>query len=141
MSTKERSNNTQKSTIGSDKNALEWSVFAFSLLLVLAIIGYLSYKTITHEISPPDLVLEYTPDPSEHAPYRYHVIILNAGGETAEEVNIELSLEKGGEELEAAELQVPFSPKGSRREGWVNFKTDPAEADTIIARVMSYKRP
>lgn len=141
MDTTEGSSGTKKGNGGSDKNALEWSVFAFSLLLVLSILAYLSYKAITHEVSPPDLVLVYTSDPSEHAPYRYHVSIINDGGETAEEVNIELTLEKGGEELEAAELQVPFSPKGSRREGWIIFKTDPAEADTLVARVISYKRP
>ena len=116
-------------------------MFYISLLLILSILGYLVYNVYTYKPSPPDLLVTYQHDPSEFAPYRYHVRVTNQGGETAEEVNIELVLEKAGQELEAAELQIPFSPRESEREGWVNFKTDPATADTVIARVMSYKKP
>jgi uncharacterized protein (TIGR02588 family) len=124
-----------------DKNALEWSVFGISLLLVLGIVAYLGYQTYTDKPSTPDLVVEYFPDPSEHAPQRYRVVVHNRGGETAEQVQIELSIEKGGEETDHAELNIAFAPKASKREGWVNFKEDPTQADTLIARVVSYKRP
>jgi uncharacterized protein (TIGR02588 family) len=123
------------------KNLLEWVVFYVSLLLVLTILGYLVYNVYNYKPSPPDLLVTYKHDPSKYAPNRYHVLVKNQGGETAEEVNVELVLEQAGNELEAAELQIPFSPRASEREGWVNFKTDPASADTVIARVMSYKKP
>lgn len=126
---------------GDDKNALEWTVFAVSLLLVLTILAYLVYRVYTEEPSTPDLVVEYFHDPSEHAPQRYRVVVHNKGGETAEEVQVELALHKGEEELETAALQIAFSPKQSKREGWISFKKSTAEADTVIARVMSYKRP
>ncbi|MBD1397766.1 hypothetical protein H9Q13_11375 [Pontibacter sp. JH31] len=124
-----------------DKNALEWIVFGVSLMMVLCILGYLSYQTYTEKPATPDLVVQYFHDPSAHAPQRYRVVVLNQGGETAEEVQIELSLEKGGEQLEKAELSIAYAPKESKREGWVNFKESPAEADTLMARVVSYKRP
>ena len=124
-----------------DKNALEWSVFAVSLLLVLGIVAYLSYQVYTDKPSTPDLVVEYFHDPSTNAPQRYRVVVHNLGGETAEEVQIELVVEKGGEEVENAELSIAFAPKASKREGWVNFKDDPKQGDTLVARVVSYKRP
>lgn len=116
-------------------------MFVVSLLLVLSILAYLSYQTYIDVPSTPDLVVRYYPDPTDNAPQRYRVEVYNEGGETAEEVQIELTLEKGGEVLESAQLNIAFAPKNSMREGWVNFKEDPMQADTLAARVMSYKRP
>ncbi|WP_018479167.1 hypothetical protein [Pontibacter roseus] len=126
---------------GDDKNALEWTVFAISLLLVLSILAYLGYQVYTDKPSSPDLVVEHYHDPSENAPQRYRVLVHNRGGETAEEVQVELALQRGGEELETAELSIGFAPKDSKREGWVSFKNAPGKTDTLVARVMSYKRP
>ena len=123
------------------KNILEWSVFTLSLLLVTALLAFLIYETITYKPSTPDLVIEYKHDPSQNAPHRYHVTIINKGQETAEEVQIELILEKDGRELEKAGMQIPFAPQESKREGWVSFSKDPSKADTLYSRVVSYKRP
>jgi uncharacterized protein (TIGR02588 family) len=123
------------------KNPLEWTVFAVSLLLIVAILGYLGYHAFTYVPTSPDIQVTYRPDPSEQAPHRYHVAIVNLGSETAEEVLIEMALQKEGEDMEAAELQIPFAPRESKREGWVIFKTDPATADSVAIRVVSYKKP
>lgn len=124
-----------------DKNALEWSVFGISLVLVLGIMAYLGYMAYTQKPSSPDLAVEYFHDPSANAPHRYRLAVYNRGGETAEEVQVELTIENGGEEVESAELSIAFSPKKSKREGWVNFKKAPGSTDTLVARVVSYKRP
>ncbi|MFD2247344.1 hypothetical protein [Pontibacter ruber] len=123
------------------KNPLEWTVFAVSLLLIVSILGYLGHQAYTYVPTSPDIQVKYRPDPSVQAPYRYHVSIINLGNQTAEEVLVELALKRGSDELETAELQIPFAPKESEREGWVTFKTNPATADTVAARVMSYKKP
>lgn len=123
------------------KNTLEWSVFTISLLSVISLLAFLTYQTITYNPSSPDLVVEYKHDPSQNAPHRYHITIRNKGQETAEEVQIELILEKNGRELEKATMQIPFAPQESKREGWVSFSKDPAKADTLYSRVVSYKRP
>ena len=123
------------------KNVLEWVVFAFSLTMVLALFGYLALQTIQYEPGTPDLLVTYKADPSLHAPYRYHLTIKNNGQETAQEVQVELILEKEGKQLEIAALTLPFAPKESRREGWVNFSQNPQEADTVYSRVVSYKKP
>lgn len=123
------------------KNALEWTTFAASLLLILFTIAYLGYKTYTHNPSPPDIIVTYSFDPSRQSPYRYKLIVENVGGETAEDVIIEMGLQIGDSTVEKSELQLAFVPQSSTREGWVNFLQDPAKADTTIAKVVSFKKP
>ncbi|MFT2011251.1 hypothetical protein ACMA1I_21450 [Pontibacter sp. 13R65] len=134
--------NKSKREDDDDKNVLEWGVFGFSLLLISAVVIYLGYKAYMAEDNPkPELEVFYQHDPSEKEPYRYHITVENKGKETAEEVTIQVWTETGGKEVESAELQLPFAPKESMREGWVLFKDNPANADTIYVRVKSYKKP
>jgi uncharacterized protein (TIGR02588 family) len=123
------------------KNVLEWIVFSLSLLLISGIFGYLIYQSVIYEPGSPDLVVTFKSDPSPNNPYRFHVSVENKGQETAEEVNIELVLEKDGQELEMATLQIPYAPKESKREGWMVFSKNPEMADTLYSRVVSYKKP
>jgi len=123
------------------KNVLEWIIFSISLLLTAGTIGYLGYKTYTHQPSPPDILVRYTPDPTDNAPYRYHLVIENIGGETAEEVLIEVILQESEETIESSEVTLSFVPKKSTQESWVNFTNDPASADTLLAKVVSFKKP
>lgn len=123
------------------KNLLEWGVFATGLLLVFGILGYLGYKTFTHRTFPPEILVEYKPDPTETAPFRYKVVVKNEGGETAEQVSIELVQKRGDSTIEMAELQFSFLPRASKQEGWLNFSEDPKMADTVFVRVVSFKKP
>lgn len=139
----EKANTKQSNRAGDDddKNRLEWTVFGISLMLVLAILLYLSYKAYVHQPSTPDLLVEYFHDPSANAPQHYRVVVENKGGETAEEVQVEVIIEREGAEVERAELRIAFSPKESKREGWVILKEKPMKSDTLVARIVSYKRP
>lgn len=123
------------------KNALEWSTFAASLLLILCTVAYLGYKTYTDKPSPPEIIVAFSLNPGIHSPYRYRLIVENVGGATAEDVIIEMALKKRDSTLERSELQLAFVPQSSKREGWVNFLQDPAKADTTIAKVVSFKKP
>lgn len=123
------------------KNWFEWVVFGVGLLLVLSIIGYLIYQTYHRKHASPDLVAENFPDPSEYAPYRYRVVLHNKGGETAEQVKLVVEAQARGEAIETADIDFPFAPQESKREGWVNFDKDPKQADTVVVKVVSYKRP
>lgn len=134
--------NNKKDAEGKDrKNALEWVVFGVSLLLVLGVLGYWTYQAFLTGPASPDLYVEKWPAPTEQNPYRYRVVIHNKGGHTAESAMVEVALKQNGQVTERAQLQISFVPEESKREGWVNFYTDPAKADTVVARVMSYKKP
>ncbi|WP_266206081.1 hypothetical protein [Pontibacter kalidii] len=123
------------------KNWFEWVVFSLGLLLMLSIIGYLVYQTYHQKYNSPDLVAESFADPSEHAPYRYRIVLHNKGGETAEEVKLEVEVLTGAKAVETADLDFPYAPRESMREGWVIFEEDPTAADTVVVKVVSYKKP
>lgn len=123
------------------KNVLEWTVFYIGLVIVVGILGYLTYLLVAFEPSPPDITLVYRHEPSSNAPYRFHIKLKNEGNETAEEVQIELVAMKNNEMAESALLDIPFLPRQSEREGWVILTQDPALADSLYARVISYKKP
>ena len=131
----------EKEEVKDQKNLLEWAVFWLGLALLLSIFAYLGYQVYSHKPSPPEILVEYWPEPSEAQPNRYHVVVRNTGGETAESVLVELVLEQGGEEVEKAELQLTYVPQESKREGWVNFSQKPAAGGTVSARVASYQKP
>jgi len=137
-------NNTAEKNKGINqfqKNKLEWTVFAISSLLLLFILVYLCYQTFAHKPSPPDLEVSYSKESSARNPFGYKIILENHGEETAEDVIIQASLLKNNTAIEQSELQIVFSPKRSKREGWINFTSNPAEADSIQVKVVSYKKP
>ena len=123
------------------KNGLEWAVFGVGLVLVLTILGYLIYKTVTYIPGSPHLVMEYTADPGPHEPNRFHVVVHNRGNETAESITVALGLFREGKEVDKAELSIDFCPKESKREGWVAFSTRVSPVDTVRGWVVSYEKP
>lgn len=123
------------------KNLLEWGVFWISLLLILGVIGYLSYQVYIYTPSSPEIRVEIQPEPTAHQPNRYHVLVHNDGAITAEAVKVELVLQEAGEEVEKVELEMMWVPQQSRREAWANFTRKPTDADNISARVVSYQKP
>jgi uncharacterized protein (TIGR02588 family) len=67
------------------KNALEWTVFAVGLVLVLATLGYLIRESIVSGDEPPDVAVRLgSPRPSRNG-YLLPVEVTNAGDATAEE--------------------------------------------------------
>jgi len=138
MSNKESQNEREGRDI---KNWLEWTVFGLSLLLVFAILGYLGYKVYHHSETPPEIQAQVWPSPSTYMPNRYQVLVENKGRSSAEEVRVQVSIRRGEQELEKAELHVAFVPQESKREGWVVFENAPSQTDTVVARVISFEKP
>ncbi len=123
------------------KNLLEWGVFFMGLLLVIGIFAYLGYQTYHYKPSSPELTVELRPEPTKAQPYRYHLVVRNTGGETAESVEVEVVMHEGGAVKESAVLQLMYVPQESEREGWVNFSQKPASDSDLSARVSSYQKP
>lgn len=140
MSEKQESSKLQK-------NPLEWSVFALSLLLVSTTLFYLGREALTANESPPHIVLK-TGEPrllqnfSEEAPsFIVPIEATNKGWQTAEGVHIEIEMQRGGEEPQTANYEIAFLPRNSSREGWVAFKGKPENIKKLSARVLGYEIP
>lgn len=130
------------------KNWLEWTVFAAGLVAVLGTLGYLTYEVLTEEVTPPRIVVELgrpTPDGTPDGTpagsrWTVPVRVRNDGGETAEEVQVEVTLESPGHAPETRQLEVAFVPRKSRREGWVTFSRDPSRG-RLTGRATGYEKP
>jgi uncharacterized protein (TIGR02588 family) len=122
------------------KNWLEWIVFAIGLVLVTFTIAYLVYAGVTLGDTSPRLEVHLgTPEQQPHN-FIVPVTVINHGDETAAGVHIEVVMERGGEEKARGELEIPFVPRHSKREGWVTFEQDPRPAQ-LKARVLGYEKP
>lgn len=123
-----------------EKNPLEWAVFAVSLAVVLATLGYLVYDAATVRDAKPDLRVELGRPEPRSGGFAVPVTVHNRGDETAEGVHVEVTLETPGAEPERAEYNVVFIPRQSRREGWVTFRSDPSKG-RLTGRAMGYEKP
>jgi uncharacterized protein (TIGR02588 family) len=126
------------------KHPLEWIVFAVSLVLVAGTVGFLAWDAVRGQGSPAALSIELgRPEPRGGA-WAVPVTVRNRGDETAEGVNVEVTLELPGTEppvqVETAEFEAAFVPRQSKREGWVTFRTDPSRG-RLSGRATGYETP
>lgn len=121
------------------KNWLEWTVFALGLVLVGAVLGYLTYDALTRGSRAPDLhVLVGEPLP-RGGRWLVPVLVTNHGDRTAEDVHLEVRLHRRDGEVETAPLEFPFVPRQARRRGWASFAADPAQGGRLESVVLGYR--
>ncbi len=124
-----------------EKNWLEWTVFALSAVLVSGILAYLFFDMATVTRTAPHIVVSLGASKTQQNHYLIPLIVRNHGVQTAQQIEIHVSLQKGGKEQEQARVLIDFLARGSSRNAWVGFKSDPYLADKIVARVISYQTP
>ncbi len=122
------------------KNALEWLVFAVSLVLVFGTLGYLIFSAATYKKSPPVLLITLGKVQPAAAQFRVPITISNDGGQTAAGVQIEVTLNEGQPDEEKANFTSTYLPRHSQRDGAVLFKSDPRKGQ-LQARVLGYENP
>jgi uncharacterized protein (TIGR02588 family) len=123
-----------------EKNALEWTVFAISLLLIAAVVGALILEAARSHDTPPVLRIHTGVATEALGSWRVPVEVVNEGDTTAEQTHIEVTLEEAGREVERAELTIAFIPRKSKREGWVTFRRDPRCCE-VVARATGFENP
>lgn len=123
-----------------EKNWLEWSVFAFGLVLVAATLAYLVYDGATLGNTPPDVEVRLGASQEGKHNFLVPLTVTNHGDKTAEGVLVEVTLESAGSAPEQSEITFPFLPRHASRKGYVTFQTDPRAA-RLKARVLGYEDP
>jgi uncharacterized protein (TIGR02588 family) len=123
-----------------EKNRLEWAVFGVGLVLVLGTVGFLAWDAATGRDSPPDLSVTLGSPERRAEAWAVPVTVRNRGEETAEGAHVEVVLELPDGTQEEAEIDFAFVPRGSKREGWVQFLHPPASG-RLTGRVTGYEQP
>jgi len=121
------------------KNWVEWTVFAFSALLIAGVISFLSYETVMIGNAPPDIHVQIGTPEQRSNYFAVPIEVMNKGDHTAEGVHIEVVLRSGDKE-ETGDFEIQFLPRRGSREAWVTFKDDPRKG-SVEARVLGYEKP
>ncbi len=122
-----------------EKNWIEWSVFALSAIVILALLSFLFYESATIGNAPPDIHLQVGVPEARTGYFAVPIEAINKGDHTAEGVHIEVVLKGTGEE-ETGDFEIAFLPRRGSREAWVTFKSDP-RSGTLEACVLGYEKP
>jgi uncharacterized protein (TIGR02588 family) len=123
------------------KNWLEWLVFGCGVLLVLGTVGFLARDAMREDAKPADVIVRLGRPRAGAERHAIPVTVINVGGEAATGVRVQVALERDGTEIERAELEIPFLPRGARREGWVTFGGASGPDDRVRAAAVGYERP
>ena len=119
------------------KNAVEWTVFAFSCVLVTLVLGYLTYLSFASDSSPaPQLRVTLGQIIERDGQVWVGVTVENNGAITANNVEIEVEIENG----QSAGFTLPHVPRHGKRQGWVGFEP-PLAREELKARISGYQAP
>jgi uncharacterized protein (TIGR02588 family) len=124
-----------------EKNRLEWSVFAVSLVALASIFGLLGYDALTSANEQPDIAISLGTVEAHDGYYIVPLQLKNDGGQSVENVEVEVALTRDGQELESSSVSVAELPRQSSRRAWVAFSINPDAAAALDARVVSYVVP
>jgi uncharacterized protein (TIGR02588 family) len=121
------------------KNAVEWVVFASSLLVIGVIVGFLAYQGLATRDEPAHLEVLLGEPRQKEALFFVPVMVENRGGKAAAGVRVEVTLEAGNR-TEHASFDLPYSPAGSLRSGEVTLRSDPRQG-RMNGRVVGFELP
>ena len=119
------------------KNALEWSVFALSCLLVLGTFAVLIHGMAVWQDAPARLTARAGEAYQEAGHVWVPIVVVNEGDHSAVNVEIEVVSTSPAGESKAA-FTVEQIPRGSEREGQVSFEGKKEEHQFRV-RVSGYQ--
>lgn len=122
-----------------EKNWLEWIVFSVASVLTIGLIALLLWDASRTSPEPVRCEVLLESSHPEGKGYRIPFEAVNRGGETAENVVVEVALMRGSETLESSTLEIPFLPREGSRKGFIEFNTDPNASDRIETRCAGYQ--
>lgn len=123
-----------------ENNIIEKVIFYLGLLILLVLLGYLSFQWSTKENKPPSLEIVTTHDPSFDR-YTFRVETKNTGAETAKSVNISFNLYQRGKLAESSVLEIDYVPVRSIEQGWVSFSKTRKPSDSLTIGSISFLKP
>jgi uncharacterized protein (TIGR02588 family) len=121
------------------KNALEWSVFGISCVLILGVFIYLVADAQRSRVSDPNLETRITSVEKRPDKTLAEILVTNRGGSTAADLTVRLVADFPAGPQEA-EIGFDFVPRnGTRRARVEFFSTETARS--IAPGIHSYREP
>lgn len=124
------------------RTVAEKVTFGIASLILASIVGLVLYLWFSKQYqNPPEISVSEAASVRESKGQFYVPFeVTNAGGETAESVQIIAELKVNGEVEESGEQQIDFLSGGETEEGAFVFSQDPRSGELTL-RVASYKLP
>ena len=123
----------------SNKNPLEWVVFALSTVLIISVTACLAWFALHDDEGPPRLNVKTGSPELEDGWVRIPVIVNNSGRRVAANVRVVVS-GRSGSKFHEGSFTIDFIPEGSTREGEVTFQGADVPSD-VKCEVIGYETP
>ncbi len=121
------------------KNLLEWTVFAISAVLLLAVLVFLILAAVKVKEGPAELRAETGSPVSKDGWLRIPVTVSNHGQRVAANVEVRVTIGTGDAKREAG-FTVDWVPRGGTRTGAVSFRE--AEVPGVVqGEILGYEEP
>jgi uncharacterized protein (TIGR02588 family) len=122
------------------KNALEWTVFTCSCLLLAGVVAMLVKEALAWDDSPARLEATLGTPVAEHDRIQVPVELSNLGDQVAEQVQLEVLRQSSSGEQRAV-LAFDFVPRDATRRGRVNFRRTDEHPGTYSIDVIGHEDP
>ena len=121
------------------KNFLEWTVFGLSGVIVLGVLGSLSYAALRVNGRPAMLRAVIDLPSVENGWVRVPVSVTNSGHRVAANVQVQVSAGSGGDKREGG-FTIDFVPREGTHKGSVSFEGTELPQD-LKCEVLGYSEP
>ncbi len=133
----EESNQQAQQSQEQGRATAEWVALAVSLAIILAFVGLAISQSLTGGLRPVNLEVVPQLDEVREVGGVYHlpVEVTNTGEETAENVQVTLTLQTSDEQPETAGFQFHFLAGGETQAAVAIFHVNPVEAGVTVKPV------
>jgi uncharacterized protein (TIGR02588 family) len=140
--TRETSGQQTERTDDKGRSVAEWTTFAISLVILIGIVGMITWLSFRGEERPPIITVEVQMEQvrQEESGYYVPVLIRNEGDGTVEDAVVQGELDTGQGQPESVDLTVTFLAGGEEVQGTMVFQEDPAQGE-LTTGIASYKEP
>jgi uncharacterized protein (TIGR02588 family) len=118
----------------------EYALGALGGLLVLVLLGFLTYQAVIDEGGDPEIAVAVTAVEPRGEGWAVSFRVENRGGLTAERLEVSGSLTLGGGEVEQSSAMIAYVPPDSWRSGALLFSEDPRDG-RLEVRPAGYASP
>lgn len=120
----------------------EWITLGISAVILLSIVGILTWLSFRGPEMPPIIVVEPSMDQvrEDDSGYYLPVVIRNTGDTTVADAVVQAELDTGSGQPETAEITIDFLDGDEIAAGTFVFREDPASGE-LTTGVTSYKEP